>query len=326
MRAFLTILFLLTSPAHAACEGRNLLDAMPKEESDSLRARAAAVPFASGNFWAATREDQRVLLIGTYHLGDPRHEASMQALEPEIETATTILVEAGPDEEARLVAHLSKNPSLMILTDGSLAEMLAPQDWNILSNALKSRGIPPFMGAKLQPWYVSLVLATPPCGMDTTLARSGLDARIIEHAKAAEVPVHALEPFDTIFRIFKAIPLDEQIGLIRSTLALEDRTEDFATTLADAYFSGESRLIWELMREESYRLPGYSRDRIDADLARLEEAMMSSRNRGWIPVIEEAASKGPTIAAFGALHLSGDQGVAALLAARGWTLTPWPQP
>ena len=47
---------------------------------------------------------------------------------------------------------------------------------------------------------------------------------------------------------------------------------------------------------------------------------MTERNRAWIPVIEAAAPKGPVVAAFGALHLSGTDGVLALARARGFTL------
>jgi hypothetical protein len=67
---------------------------------------------------------------------------------------------------------------------------------------------------------------------------------------------------------------------------------------------------------------------VDRDFAVMEEAMMNARNRAWIPVIEAAADEagGPVAAAFGALHLSGHQGVLALLAARGWTVEALPVP
>ena len=43
-------------------------------------------------------------------------------------------------------------------------------------------------------------------------------------------------------------------------------------------------------------------------------------NRAWIPVLTEAAAKGPVFAAFGALHLSGQDGVLNLLQKEGFTL------
>ena len=56
-----------------------------------------------------------------------------------------------------------------------------------------------------------------------------------------------------------------------------------------------------------------------ANTARMGSAA-AARNRAWIPVLTGAASKGPVFAAFGALHLSGQDGVLNLLQREGFTL------
>ena len=38
---------------------------------------------------------------------------------------------------------------------------------------------------------------------------------------------------------------EELTEMLVSTLAIEDQAEDYSATLADSYFAGESRLIWE---------------------------------------------------------------------------------
>ena len=65
---------------------------------------------------------------------------------------------------------------------------------------------------------------------------------------------------------------------------------------------------------------GYTPDQIDAEFARMEEVLMAGRNRSWIPVLTDAAAQGPVFAAFGALHLSGEDGVLNLLQKEGFTL------
>ncbi|MBL9053177.1 MAG: TraB/GumN family protein, partial [Tabrizicola sp.] len=47
-----------------------------------------------------------------------------------------------------------------------------------------------------------------------------------------------------------------------------------------------------------------------------------ARNRAWIPVLTKAAAEGPVFAAFGALHLSGKEGVLNLLEQEGFTIEP----
>jgi uncharacterized protein len=326
MHKFMTALFgmaFMATMATAECAGTNLIDAMSATDQAQLRGSAQNVPHANGNFWRATKGDQVMHLMGTYHFDDPRHDASMAVLTPLIDAASLVLVEAGPDEEKALMKRMSDDPSVMLIDGPTLLERMAPADWEMLAAAMTERGIPPFMAAKFQPWYVAMMLAIPPCDIGELAeggATNGLDMRVIKAAKAAETPVRALEPYDTVFRIFGQMSDAEQITMIKSSMAFEDRMEDYSATLADTYFRQESRLIWEFTRQQSYEMPGYTTDQVDAEFDKMEEVLMAGRNRMWIPVLEAAVVNGPVVAAFGALHLSGHEGVLALLERSGWVV------
>lgn len=324
--SFLTLaLALLASPLRAQCAGENLFSTMDPARLAAITAAADAVPFARGNLWRATRGDEVITIVGTYHFDDPRHAATMQAISPALTSAATVLVEAGPEEEKALLDLIAREPGRMMITDGpTLPERLPPATWDRLGTALSARGIPGFMAAKLQPWYVVAMLSVPPCAIAGMKDPNGLDAQVIDAALAAKVPIRALEPFDTIFSLFGAMTESEMISMIDSTLAMEDRAEDYSATLADAYFAGTSRMIWEYLRDESRSLPGYTPERIEAEFARMEELLMSARNRSWIPVLTDAAAQGQVFAAFGSLHLSGEDGVLNLLQAEGFTLEALP--
>jgi uncharacterized protein len=323
--SFFAATFLLAFPVAAQCVGENLLNTMPAEERAALEAVADKVPFPQGNLWRATRGEEVITLVGTYHFDDPRHEATLAATKPAIKAATTVLVEAGPEEEKALMALIARDPSVMMITEGpTLMERMPPELWAKLKAALSQRGIPGFMATKFQPWYINVVLAVPPCAMAQMVDPKGLDGMVIDTALEAGVPVKALEPYDTVFKVFDFMTEADQIAMIEATLAMEGKSEDFSITLADAYFAGESRLMWELMRKVSYEAPGYTREQVDAEFARMEEALMYGRNRTWIPVLEEAAKAGPVFAAFGALHLPGKDGVLALLEAEGFKVEPLP--
>ena len=318
-------LLCLATPVAAQCVGSNLIDALPANEQTALRQKAEQQPHAIGNYWLATRDDLSIHIIGTYHFDDPRHATTMATLAPILATAQTLLVEAGPKEEAALLTRLSDEPSLMIITDGpTLPQILSPEDWNTLSAALNSRGIPSFMAAKFRPWYLSLMLSMPPCQIETATTTKGLDGMLMDAAANQGLSVQALEPYDTIFDIFDAMPQADQLTMITSTLALEDKAADLAITLSDVYFAEESRLIWEFTRDLTLQLPGTTPEQVAKDFAAMEESLMKQRNRSWIPVIEAAAKKGPVLAAFGALHLSGDAGVLNLLAAKGYAIERLP--
>jgi uncharacterized protein len=324
--ASLVIALSTSLPARAQCAGQNLFDAMDPARLAEITTAADAAPFARGNFWQAVRGDEVITIAGTYHFDDARHAPNIAALTPFITDATTVLVEAGPDEEKALMQKMAREPSGMVITEGlPLNQRLPPEIWDPLSDAMSNRGIPPFMAAKFQPWYVLTLLSIPPCAMaQMTEKPKGLDGAVIDTALAAGVPVRGLEPFDTILKIFNDITPEELTELLVSTLAIEDMSEDYFTTLVDSYFAGQSRMAWELMRFAGYDTPGYTRAQIDADFARMEELIASSRNRAWIPVLTEAAAQGPVFTAFGALHLSGQDGVLNLLQKEGYTLKELP--
>lgn len=313
---------LVAAPLFAECVGHNLFDTMDPALRAEVQAAADKVPFAKGNFWRATKGDQVITIAGTYHFDDPRHAANLAALMPAITGARTVLVEAGPDEEKALKAQIARDPSTMVITEGpTLNQQLPPDVWKELSEAMSARGIPPFMTAKFKPWYVLTLLSIPPCAMlQMTAEPEGLDRLVIKVAQEAAIPVRPLEPYDTLFKIFGSLTETELTEMLASTLAIEPVGEDYFTTLVDSYFAGESRAAWEMMRFLSYDMPGYTPDEVDAEFARMEEIVASSRNRAWIPVLTRAAAEGPVFAAFGALHLSGKDGVLNLLQEQGFTI------
>lgn len=315
-------LVMATGAFGATCQGRNLLPDLDPAERGSLDAIIARVPFAKGNAWRATRGDEVVTLVGTYHFDDPRFDAVMERHLPEIRAARTVLVEAGREETEALRSATEKDPSLLFTLQGpTLPERLSEEEWQQLSTALAARGIPPFLGSKMKPWYVSVLLAVAPCAVPgLTKGADGLDARVIDAALGAGVPVRALEPYDTAIRIFREMGAAQEIRMLRQSLVLEEDAENMSATLLAAYFDEEPRLIWEFSRLMSYRTDPRDRAAIDADYAEIEEVLMVRRNRSWIPVIAGAAKAGPVFAAFGALHLSGDKGVLALLAQEGFVI------
>ena len=327
MRILATLTLIVAAfAADAECVGQNLINALPSDQRAALTIAADAVPYPKGNLWTATKGSQTITLIGTYHLGDPRHDAMFARVAPDLARATALMVEAGPDEEAALKSYVASHPERLINQTGpTLPEALPKADWLRLTDALRARGIPSVFAAKLQPWYVSTLLAIPACQFDSATARNGLDQRLMDAATARALPVMALEPYDTLFTIFDSFTAQDQLTMLVQTLDAAATDEDMAITLSDSYFAGENRLFWEFSKFQVRALSGVTKAEADREFALVEEAMLNRRNRAWLPVITHAAAAGPLVVAFGALHLSGDQGVLNLLAQDGWTvasLTP----
>lgn len=328
--AALTLVCLALPAAAQDCVGRNLFQDMTPDQLTALHAATQDIPFHQGLFWRATKGDQTVTLLGTYHFDDPRHAATMAQFGPLIDKAAALLVEAGPEEEEKLGRAMAENPALILDSTGpTLPERMEKEEWDTLWKALELRGLPAVVTSRMRPWYVSMMLGISPCMMAQVKANGdtgGLDHQLIARAQAANVPVRALEPWDTVFTLFQGMTPDEEIDMIRASMPAAEYADDYTVTLTDAYFSGDSWLIWEFGRFDAYENSGMTRAEVDHQMAQAQEKLMDQRNKAWIAPIEQAAADAAAqgrdiVVGFGALHLPGKNGVLALLQRDGWTIT-----
>lgn len=327
LSAFLAAFLIPTFAAtpHAACPGEDILAGLAPERVAAITAAAAVGPYPEGRLFRATRAGSEVTLVGTLHLPDPRFASLEERLAPILAGASALLVEAGPDEEAQLKARMGQPGSPMFSTGPTLPERLPEAEWMHLAAELTARGIPPFLGAKMEPWFLSTMLAVSPCQLqELNRGGEGLDARLITSAEAQGIAVRALEPWDTIFRLFGEMTDEEEITGLRVALLQAGQADDMTYTLTELYFQGRIRLIWEIGAELARELApevGLSAEDVDAQLAEADELLLVGRNRDWIAPIEAAAAEGPVLVAVGALHLVGRDGVLAMLENRGWAIT-----
>ncbi|EAR51471.1 hypothetical protein OG2516_17161 [Oceanicola granulosus HTCC2516] len=321
----LTVGLLLPGLAVAACGGPSLLDDLTAAESATLAEAVAETPYGTGLLWRATRDGREVTLLGTMHIHDPRHAALLEQVRPLIAAADEVLLEVTPREEAAMQAAIRDEPERIIITEGpTLPELVDAATWEVLSEAAAARQVPPFMAAKFQPWYLSLTLGVPPCAMpDLAAGLRGLDHLVMREAEAQGVPLRALEPWDTLFTLFDAGTMDEQIALLIYAAGPPELQTSTFVGMLDGYFDGRIAEVWELSRIATYRTPGLDRATADALIALTEERLLEQRNRAWLPVIE-AAGPGPVLVAVGAAHLPGESGLLTLLAEAGWRIERLP--
>ncbi len=321
MRLFL-ILFLLILPAslHAACTGTDLRTVLTPEQRAEIAQRLDGVPYAEGTYWTATRGTRTLHIIGTLHVDDPRFDPMTAALAPIIRSADHLLVEANAESQAALEQAVATQPEMLFLTDTTLIELMPEDAWAKLADAARVRGIPPFMAAKFQPWYLTLMLSMSPCTLKSmTQSKNGLDQRIMTIAEDAGVPTSSLEPFETVFRLFNQDPLEEQIALLNLGVVPVDASENASFTLVEQYFDQEVIAALETSRVTTrvhFDMPDAEFDALFDDVMDL---INIQRNLSWIAPIEATPGDSIVVAA-GALHLGGAQGILNLLAQEGYTL------
>ncbi len=325
LRGLIIAITCLAGPLYAACDGPSLFDTLTPSEALQIDSDAAALPYANGTQWIATKNAKVIRLIGTMHINDPRLDPIIDDLAPDIAASDLVLLEATPDQEAQVQAYMAANPDLLFIVDGpTLPEMLDEATWQRIADAARARQIPPFLIAKFRPWYVMMTLALPPCAMPDLMAgRRGLDQRITDTAVDIGVPIDNLEPFDTVLKVFQTGSIEENAQML--ALSVPDAHEASAMFVAmlDAYFAQDIGRLMALSRVIAMRAPDVDPAQAAAMLLESETMLLGDRNVAWLPVIQQALSVHDSIMiAVGAAHLPGDSGLLRLLEIDGWTVTP----
>lgn len=314
---------------NATCGGRDMMADLTPDQRAKIDAAVAATPYAHGIRWTATKGDARIEIVGTYHLEDERLNATVQSLVPVLHQAAALLVEAGPAEEKALRDAIAADPSLIVDGKGpTLPERLGTADWDRLSAALKRRDILPVMASRFRPEFVATLLSVTPCEkrrLQADGAQGGVDHRLIAAAQHSGVPILPLEPWQTALAVFDGVDEPDDLNMMRQLLFSEEGEEDYAGTVREAYLRGDIWAVWELLRQGQI-VPGLDEATLDRLNALIEDRLMTRRNAQWIEPLTEAAERAaadgkPVLAAFGALHLPGENGVLRLLERDGWTIT-----
>lgn len=147
---------------------------------------------------------------------------------------------------------------------------------------------------------------------------SALDGEIEKLVLAKKIPTKGLETSAFQDRVLAEL-LD--LRMLRATIdgtkdraqlereSVQDLGEYCAGTDSEPGMDGETRAI--------LLAGGYTAAEIDA----LDDKLVYSRNRDWIPKLEPILARGGAVIVVGADHLIGDKGVIAMLQARGYQAT-----
>ena len=194
IRRFLTILALALAPFAATaqtCGTTDLIETLTPEERARLDALVAPHAFPVGNLWRAEKDGSTVVIAGTLHVPDVRLDALTARIDPFLREADLLVLEASSEDEAGLAAMAATKPELFFITDGpTLIDLLSEEDWAKAEEQLAALGIPAFVAAQFQPWYMNLTLAIPPCALALVQSGAkGLDRQLEDIALASDVPV-----------------------------------------------------------------------------------------------------------------------------------------
>lgn len=317
----LSICLLVPALASAqSCGIRDLTAELNPEDRARLDALVEPHPYGEGILFKAEKPGSQVTVVGTIHIPDPRLAPIVEQVREDVVNADVLILEATSEDEQGMQALAASRPEMFFITEGpTLIDMLSEDEWAEVTDRLSDIGMPGFLAAKFQPWYLSMTLAIPKCVLALMQSgEKGLDRQLEVIAKDADVPLATLDDTEAVLRIFADEPLEKQLDGLRVGLEMQAEGDASTSTLIEGYFSGRIRETWEfgrLLVEKSDIADGTEM------FEEVNQSLLLDRNIAWEPMIAEISEGKNVVLAVGAAHLSGETGVLRALERAGYTIS-----
>ncbi|MGI9393463.1 MAG: TraB/GumN family protein [Boseongicola sp.] len=302
-----------------SCGTADLIAALDGEDRARLDALVAPHVFPTGNLWRAEKDDKTVIVAGTLHIPDPRLAPMVESIRPHLESADLLILEATSEDEATLAGLAASKPDFFFITEGpTLIDLLGSEDWGRVEAQLNALGIPGFLGAKFQPWYMNLTLAIPPCALALIQSgEKGFDRQLEDIALASGVTLASLDDAEAVLSLFADEPIEDQLDGLRITLNTQQDGDANTSTLIEAYFDGRTREGWEYAR---ILIENAGIENGAELFEEINQQLLVGRNQSWEPNIVSLVAGKNAVLAVGAAHLSGESGVLRALERAGYVI------
>ncbi len=306
------------------CDGENLLDRMaiddPAAHAQILAEGARTIHGDTLLFRVERDGTPPSWLFGTMHLTDPRVTDLPPAARRAFEQARTVAIETTEilDPQQTQVTLLSRPDLTMFVDDQRLSDFLDDADRQLLADGLAERGLQLALIDRMKPWLVAGMIALPAC--ETRRMRDGAAILDVALAKDAQTQGKTLIGLETVIEQLDAmasLPMEFHVQGLVATVALGEGIDDVIETMIALYDDEQIGLVWPVLRAAA---PDVTGD--DSGYAAFEEAMVNARNRTMAERATPLLDEGGAFIAVGALHLPGEDGLAALLDGAGYTVTP----
>ncbi|MDY8109374.1 TraB/GumN family protein [Fulvimarina sp. 2208YS6-2-32] len=303
--------------------GTDLRTTLSEDQRRSIAGTAATIPAGEGLFWKIEKAGVAPsYLLGTIHLPDPRVTRLRPHVAAALEAADRTVLELSEiADPAAMAAAMFTMPDIMMLPDEKTLEtILDDAQYRTVADGLATKGIPILAMNRMQPWFISMSLATPSCpalGEDDPAAAldSILAKRTIENGRA----VLGLETVDEQLSALASMPLDTQIEQLVATMGYLGDVNDMMETMVRIYEDEEIAALMPTLQAlfpDAEAVVGGSEA-----FAAFEKEIIDKRNElmteRMIPMLED----GNSFIGVGALHLIGKTGIVSGLRERGWTVT-----
>ena len=260
-----------------------------------------------GSVWRVESPTTRVYLCGTIHLLRETDYPLPTPYDVAYGDSQKLVFELPPgsQKDPKLASRMRDAGTYPAGTD--LPAKIKPEAWKVLADWCAKNGLSAEAFKPFRPWLAALTVAATEYAAVGAAPDRGVDSvfeeRMVKDGKSGE----GLETVDLQIGLFSKLTTQQQEQLLEQTLAEVKSLPDQFERMITAWRTGNADELSKMMFEEAKNYP----DLMDIFLYR--------RNASWISRLQGYLSKTDHVMVLvGAGHLGGENGVIALLKAKGY--------
>ncbi len=259
--------------------------------------------------WVVRDADSTIYLFGTIHLtrqgADWRNGRIAQAFDASGEVWLEAVGLADPKTAASVQAIVLKHG---FDRKHPLSSKLSPEVLDRVAAVAREAGLPRAALEPMRPWLAALALSMGPLIKDGHDPKQGVDLVLEADARQSRKVLKGFETAEQQVMFFADLPPEVELAFLEQTVNGAQTLKQGFEQMAEAWEHGDvdtlDKLIIGAIRTET---------------PELYDALILRRNAAWSDRIAALMQgSGTTFIAVGAGHLVGEQGLPALLAARGF--------
>lgn len=262
--------------------------------------------------WKISDADNHVYLLGSFHALKPDDYPVAAAVDGAFADAERVAFEVSP-AEMKSPELTRKMMAAALLPEGTtLEQRLTPKSWRQLQDYAEKRQVPLQNYARFEPWFMSLIVTLNEMARSGYDGKLGLDQSFMDRSTDAGKPTQGLETADEQIAALDGMTADEQRQMLAEAL---EETEDLAGHL------DELHRLWR--SGDDVALTAKTVTEFRDKYPQLYQRINVARNRAWLPKVQamlDGEKSDDTLVVVGSLHLLGEDGLVAMLKAKGYTV------
>jgi len=277
----------------------------------------AAVPAPAGAaersvVWSVSGEHNTVYLFGSIHVLRPGDVGLPRAAADAYDDAEQLVMEIDMDDPAVAdpLAMAAEMQRYARLPPGQSLRSVMGDDYAAVATNAAEVGLELAAIDDFAPWFVGMLVLQLKIAARGFDPAHGIEQQVTDRAVADRKPILGLETPAEQFAILASLPLPEQKRFLLMTLEETDQTGARLDQLLNAWRSGDTVMLAQMLSEEF------------EDFPELYRPLTEDRNRAWVEqLVDLLDDRDDYLVVVGALHLVGRNSVVDLLRQRGYRVT-----